>query len=513
MPPISASERQIWSALRKLRAEGTHVRRQHPIGRYVIDFAILRSRIAIAMDGPFHSWPQNAEREAARQSYIEDKGWTVLRFPHLTPSDHVLDAVRAAAATIAGKAPPSPSGGGGRGWGESPNDHNAAPNLRRTRAARKLPPRSKKAPSTEHPTAPATPRPLPPPPEGEGKRPSLKTRLIRQISQTGPISVAHYMQAALYDPEHGYYTRADAIGRDFITAPESSQMFGELIGLWCVHEWRAIGAPTPFRLVELGPGSGALIADALRAARLAPDFLAALQLHLIEVSPTLRERQKAALAPLSIDATWTDELPQPGVPALFILNEFLDCFPIRQFVRTQEGWRERQVGLGADGDLAFGLAPALPGGPEAEIGAIREEAPSLRPFIDQLAEHLRAAPSRALIIDYAGDGTGDTLQALKAHQKLAPTAAPGDSDLTAHVDFRALAQWAEGLRIDGPSAQGDFLRALGIEARAAALARAHPALWERIEREMHRLTHPDAMGVLFKTLCLSSPDLPASVGF
>jgi SAM-dependent MidA family methyltransferase len=341
---------------------------------------------------------------------------------------------------------------------------------------------------------------------------NLLQRLARTIRQTGPMSVAQYMQAALHDPEHGYYRRASGIGDDFITAPESSQMFGELVGLWCVHEWRAMSAPSPFSLVELGPGSGALIADALRAARLAPDFLAAMRLTLIEASPLLRARQKAALDSLGLKATWAEELPAPGTPTIMLLNEFLDCFPIRQFVMSAEGWRERMVGAEGEG-LRFGLGPPLSAEPQAPLGAVREEAPGLGPFVGRLREHLTAAPGRALILDYGGDGAGDTLQALRAHRKIDALEAPGESDLTAQVDFAALARHAQGLRIDGPTVQGDFLRALGIEARAQALTRANPDRAERIGRELQRLTHAHGMGVLFKALCLSSPTLPPPAGF
>jgi NADH dehydrogenase [ubiquinone] 1 alpha subcomplex assembly factor 7 len=347
---------------------------------------------------------------------------------------------------------------------------------------------------------------------------SLKDRLAAHIAQTGPLTVAQYMHAALYDPQHGYYTTRADIGVDFITAPESSQMFGELIGLWCAHEWRAMGAPDPFLLIEFGPGRGALIADALRAARVAPDFLAALRLHLVEISPALRARQKQALDALGVEAAWHEGWPPAGAPSLMIMNEFLDCLPVRQWVRAQEGWREKVVGTTEKGDLCFGLTPPLPlgeggrgRGGQREVGAVREEAPSLPAFVAQLVECLQAAPGRALIIDYAGDGWGDTLQAVRAHEKVDPLAAPGECDLTAHVDFAALRRGAEGLRVDGPVPQRDFLRALGIDARAEALARAHPDRAERIGRERTRLT--EDMGVLFKALCLSNPSLPPPAGF
>lgn len=342
---------------------------------------------------------------------------------------------------------------------------------------------------------------------------ALAQKLAAQIRLTGPISVAQFMQAALYDPQHGYYTRAAEIARDFITAPESSQMFGELIGLWCVHEWQALGAPESFDLIEFGPGSGALLADALRAARLEPAFLAAARVSLIEISPALRAAQKEKLDALGVAAHWRDAPPPPGAPALLIANEFLDCLPIRQYVRSGEGWRERMVGAESDGALSFRLGPPLPGGPDAPPGAVREEAPGLAAQIERIGAHLQAAPGRALIIDYAGDGMGDTLQALRAHQKLDPLAAPGESDLTARVDFTALQRAAKGLRIDGPVPQAHFLRALGLDQRAEALIRQHPQRAERIAREHARLTAPAQMGTLFQAICLSSPHLPPAAGF
>jgi SAM-dependent MidA family methyltransferase len=345
----------------------------------------------------------------------------------------------------------------------------------------------------------------------------LAERLAAQIAQTGPMSVAQFMAAALHDPQHGYYSRGGAIGGDFITAPEVSQMFGELIGLWCAHEWEALGRPDPVAIIELGPGTGALISDAWRAWRATGDLRAAAQLHLVEISPGLRAAQAEALARAGARASWHAALGDtPRLPALIIANEFLDCMPIRQFVRSKTGWREKQVGVDADGALRFGLGPPLPPpADDAEIGSIREVAPGLPALIDQLAQRLHAAPCRALIIDYGGDGAGDTLQAVRRHAKIDPLAAPGEGDLTAHVDFVTLARLARdaGLDVAGPRPQGEFLCALGLEARAAALARAHPERAERIGRELQRLSHPDAMGVLFKALCLSSPSLPPPAGF
>jgi len=356
---------------------------------------------------------------------------------------------------------------------------------------------------------------------------ALKRILVEQIRQTGPLTIAHFMAACLYEPRHGYYANAPRIGADgdFITAPEASQMFGELIGLWCVHEWDVLGRPDPMQLIELGPGNGALISDAWRAARIEPAFRSATQLHLIEISAALRARQAQALARFDVRPHWHERLDATlERPSLIIANEFLDCLPIRQFVRAEDGWRERLVGADEQDALAFGLSPHTlrpgdqvipPALHDAPEGAIAEFAPGLEAWVDLLAQRLKAAPGRALIIDYAGDGQSDTLQAVRAHKKESPLAAPGEADLTARVDFVALKilARASGLQVAGPSPQGHFLNGLGLDARAFALSKAHPERAERIAREVARLTAPDQMGTLFKALCLSSPNLPPPAGF
>ncbi|MES1158729.1 MAG: SAM-dependent methyltransferase [Terricaulis silvestris] len=388
----------------------------------------------------------------------------------------------------------------------------------------------------------------------------LKRTLIEHIRETGPITVAQFMAACLYDPRHGYYAREPRIAGDgdFITGPEISQMFGELIGLWCVHEWDVLGRPAPFQLMELGPGNGALIADAWRAARIEPAFRDAAQVHLIEVSNVLRGRQAEALARFDVRARWHERVDAAPVSAGFVIaNEFFDCLPIRQFVRTDDGWRERLIGVTNQGELQFGLGglaqdplllrgggrgwgaarmlegshrspieftehsasphPLTPSSQEEGemIGVVHEVAPALEAWVDVLAQRLKSAPGRALIIDYAGDGAGDTLQAVRAHTKESPLEAPGDADLTARVDFVALKilARASGLQVHGPADQGSFLAALGLHQRAEALAAAHPERAARIGREVARLTDADQMGVLFKAICLSSPNLPPPAGF
>jgi len=365
-------------------------------------------------------------------------------------------------------------------------------------------------------------------PPGSAARVSpLAQILAERIRSRGPLSVAAYMAAALGDPRHGYYATRDPLGAqgDFITAPEISQIFGELAGLWCVDFWRRWGAPARVVLAELGPGRGTLMADALRAARVAPGFAQAMDLHLVETSPALRAAQAktlAAAAPRWHDAI--DALP-PG-PLLLIANEFLDALPIRQLVRTADGWHERRVGLGDDGEsLVFTLDPA-PAAPslvpshlrDAPAGAVFELRPAAESLARTLAARLAAAGGAALFIDYGHQRSpcGDTLQAVRRHRRHEILAEPGMADLTAHVDFAVFAASAEagGARIWGPVTQRAWLEALGIETRAATLlAQATAAQAEAIRSACRRLTDPAAMGVLFKVLVLTHPGAPAPDGF
>lgn len=346
---------------------------------------------------------------------------------------------------------------------------------------------------------------------------SLRQKLVEQIRETGPITVAEFMAACLYDAADGYYATRPAIGgagADFLTAPETSQMFGELIGLWCAHEWAAMGKPA-FNLIELGPGRGVLMQDALRATQRIAGFHEAAKVVLVETSPALAAEQAALIA----DAEWVARLEDaPPGPSLIVANEFFDCLPIRQFVRVEDGWREKLVGLDESDDLAFGLSAALPA-PESEDepGAVREIAPGLDSLMYEIERRLHAAPGRALVVDYGysrAEGA-DTLQALRSHRKVDPLDRPGEADLTAHVDFARVAQLAAaaGLAVHGPAPQARFLRALGIEVRAEALSRANPGEAPRLARQLRRLTHADEMGALFKAICLSSPNLPPPAGF
>lgn len=353
---------------------------------------------------------------------------------------------------------------------------------------------------------------------------ALKAELIRLIREEGPLSISRYMALCLGHPRHGYYMTRDPFGAqgDFTTAPEISQMFGELIGLWAATIWRAMGEPDSIRLIELGPGRGTLMADALRAAKAVPGFRAALTLHLVEMSPVLRKAQARTLAEV-VSPIWHDsvEAALEG-PAIVIANEFLDALPLDQFVRTRAGWQERLVGLDASGELAFGFAPTA----ETAItiaapdGTVLEQPLAALDVLAAVSRHVAQAGGAALFIDYgaARTGFGDTLQAVKQQRYADPLAEPGEADLTVHVDFERMAQAGlrAGAAAHGPVTQRDFLAAIGLAQRAQALsAKATPEQVEAISAAFDRLTEPGAtgMGELFKVLALSHPGLPALPGF
>jgi len=354
---------------------------------------------------------------------------------------------------------------------------------------------------------------------------ALKRDLQQLIATEGPLTVARYMALCLGHPRHGYYITRDPFGADgdFTTAPEISQMFGELIGLWAIETWAAMGAPERLRLVELGPGRGTLMSDLLRAARMAPAFLDAADLHLVETSPVLRARQQSALQAASSPVAWHESVSEvPEGPAIVIANEFFDALPVRQFVRTEGGWRERLVGLDDRSELAFGLAaepePRLTA--VASLGAVLEWPEVALAIAEPLASRIARQGGAALVIDYGykGPAFGDTLQAVQRHAFVDPLAEPGEADLTVHVDFDKLDRAARvaGARTFGPMGQGDFLRALGIEARAAALkTRATPDQRAGVEAALKRLTGDGAgdMGALFKVFAFAHPGLAMLPGF
>jgi NADH dehydrogenase [ubiquinone] 1 alpha subcomplex assembly factor 7 len=340
---------------------------------------------------------------------------------------------------------------------------------------------------------------------------SLRERLARQIAQTGPISVAQYMTAALHDPSEGYYATRPALGEegDFVTAPLISQMFGELIGVWAAAAWQMMGAPPRVRLVELGPGDGTLMADISRAARMAPEFLEAAEVWLVETSEPLRALQQRRLGE---DVQWAAALTEVpgGAPMILIANELLDCLPARQFVRTAIGWCEQLVGLDADGGLAFTRNPTPAAGllPDAPEGSVYEQSGAQEALGALIGGRLARDGGAALLIDYGRDqpGFGDTLQALSRHRKVDPLACPGEADLTVHADFPAVMAAA---RQQGAEAailsQGAFLARMGIGLRAEALVQARPDKSPMIGRQLNRLVAADQMGDLFKVCCIHAP--------
>lgn len=348
----------------------------------------------------------------------------------------------------------------------------------------------------------------------------LATLLARRIAATGPMTVAEFMAECLLHPVHGYYTTQEPFGTagDFTTAPEISQMFGELLGLWLAQAWLDQGAPPRLTLAELGPGRGTLMADALRATRGVPGFHAAARVALVEASARLRAMQRDRLE--GYDVTWLDSAADlPEAPLFLIANEFFDALPVRQFVRDPGGWRERVVGL--DGErLAFGLGPAAPLADldhrlaDTAPGEVVETCPSARPVMAEIARRIAAQGGAALILDY-GDwrSRGETLQALAGHAYAEPLAAPGQADLTAHVDFEALAQAAAPCAT-GFIPQGALLTRLGIGPRTERLAR--NLTGERLESHLaasRRLTDTTEMGTLFKALAVVPPQSPAPAGF
>ncbi|MCP9222101.1 SAM-dependent methyltransferase [Erythrobacter sp. LQ02-29] len=348
----------------------------------------------------------------------------------------------------------------------------------------------------------------------EGVR-DTAARFRRLIRTHGPIPVSQFMG----ESNARYYAARDPLGEagDFTTAPEISQMFGELVGLWLADLWMRAGKPERAHYVELGPGRGTLAKDALRAMRqvgLAPEV------HLVEGSPALRAVQAQAVP----EAHFHDDpasVPEDA-PLLLVANEFLDALPVRQLVRSGPGWRERMVGLDGEafvfvaGDRPMDSA-VPPERRDAPEGTIIETSPAAAASMQEIARRLAAQGGAALLIDYGYDAprTGSTLQAVKRHEKIGVFAHPGDSDLTAHVDFAALRDvaHAHGARWDGTTAQGWWLRALGIDARAAALARSAPDRDEEIRAAHRRLTDPKEMGALFKVMAIASPDWPEGAGF
>lgn len=337
----------------------------------------------------------------------------------------------------------------------------------------------------------------------------LHERLAAQIAQTGPLTIAQYMTACLHDPQDGYYATRPALGEagDFITAPLVSQMFGELIGVWAMSAWQAMGAPSRLVLVEMGPGDGTLMSDLLRAARLLPGFLEAAEVWLVETSAPLTALQAAKLPETVRWARSLDEV-SGGTPTILVANELLDCLPARQFVRTATGWAEQVVGLDRHGALSFARVPAPIALPDARDGVVYERSGPQEALGAALGERLARDGGAALLIDYGRDqpGFGDTLQALVRHEKVDPLAHPGEADLTVHADFPAVMAAARKAGAEAAIlTQAAFLARVGIGERAEALVRARPDKAAEIGRQLHRLVGGDQMGELFKACCIHSP--------
>jgi NADH dehydrogenase [ubiquinone] 1 alpha subcomplex assembly factor 7 len=358
----------------------------------------------------------------------------------------------------------------------------------------------------------------------------LETDIRRRIQAAGPMPVGQYMTLCLTDRAHGYYTTRDPLGRqgDFITAPEISQMFGELIGLWMGAVWKQMGSPDSLRVIELGPGRGTMLQDAMRAMSVLPPFRNAVTLHLVEINPILIGQQQQALEPLRMPVYWhasLDEVP-PG-PAIIVANEFFDALPVNQAVKTERGWHQRQVEIDFNGKLAFTHASdptphferLLPqdvrDAPDESIFEWRDERPALR-----IGKRLSSEGGAALIIDYghAQSGVGDTLQAVANHEFSDPLTAPGTVDLTAHVDFQALTQAIEAMGAVGFGTieQAELLTRLGIETRAASLkAKAPKNVATEIDFAVQRLIGRGSigMGALFKAAAFGHAKLGAPPGF
>ncbi|MCC5997254.1 MAG: SAM-dependent methyltransferase [Oceanicaulis sp.] len=359
----------------------------------------------------------------------------------------------------------------------------------------------------------------------------LAERLRARIASEGPLPVSAFMMEALFDPVAGFYATKDPLGahNDFITAPEISQMFGELLGLWAVECWSQMGSPDPVQLIELGPGTGRMMSDVLRVLRAAPGLVDAAEATLVEASPALKMVQGRNLSGAPVPLRWAPRLEaaRPG-PTLLLANEFLDCLPVRQAIRHDGAWRERCVALHPDesGRFAFVLGAPLSAADLALIapplrdlpdGTLVELRPSDAPLINALAERFAAHPGYALFIDYGAvePESGDTLQAIRKHEKVDPLDAPGTADLTAWVAFGALAREGlkAGMQVFGPVEQGPFLKGLGLDVRAGLLAQGQDeASRARIERQAARLAGPGEMGALFKVIAFASPGLPAPPG-
>jgi NADH dehydrogenase [ubiquinone] 1 alpha subcomplex assembly factor 7 len=351
------------------------------------------------------------------------------------------------------------------------------------------------------------------------KKPTpLESLIVAMIREDGPMPLDRYMALCLGHPLHGYYMSRDPFGPDgdFITAPEISQIFGELVGIWCAAAFQALGTPSQFSLIELGPGRGTLMSDVLRATRVMPGFNDGAQIHLVETSPTLRKLQEEKLG---TGVTWHETVDNlPDGPSIIIANEFFDALPIRQYEFHQGQWMERRIGLSADDRLVLGRTAFPLAGPPASEGAIFETGPTRDDIARRIGARLARFPGALIVFDYghAASALGDTLQAVRRHKFCSILDRPGEADLTSHVDFESLrrALTQGGAVIFGPITQRQFLLAMGIETRAALLSR-KAKLAERkiIAHATERLAGENQMGNLFKVMAATSPGLATPYPF
>jgi NADH dehydrogenase [ubiquinone] 1 alpha subcomplex assembly factor 7 len=357
---------------------------------------------------------------------------------------------------------------------------------------------------------------------------SLRSRIADLIEAQGPMSVAQFMTMALLDPKEGYYATRDPFGAggDFTTAPEISQMFGEMVGLWLVQAWADQGSPKNPRLVELGPGRGTLMADILRVAQVAPEFTAELEVVMVEASPVLQQMQAEKLRGLGADVSWQAQFDDSlsDRPLFLVANEFFDARPLRQYVKTERGWCERMVTV-LNGDLTFALAPvpvppsAIPADrAAAPNGGVYETSPAATALAEDIARIIAAKGGAALMIDYGyGEAAGfsETLQAVSGHRFADALTQPGEDDISAHVDFAALAQAGRrgGAAVFGPVTQGLFLANIGIVERAEQLMKSNASEAQKLLGATERLIGNDQMGKLFKVLAFAPPALGGMAGF
>ena len=365
-------------------------------------------------------------------------------------------------------------------------------------------------------------------PEAQRETP-LALELKNRIRSGGPITVEEYVHTCLYDPQHGYYVSKSAIGHasDFITAPEISQIFGELLGIWAILTWQQLGSPTAINLIELGPGRGTMMADALRSIAKMPELVKAIEIHLVDTNSVLRETQQKTLSSATVTVNHyktTTELAQSlgatSTPSIVLANEFVDALGIRQQIAHDGHWCQRLVDLDSEGRLFFSVGQPIRATQQSSTadGAIQEYNPAIEQIIQPLLVALaREAPMAALFIDYGYTQTtiGETLQAVRSHGYEHVLTSPGEADLTAHVDFASLADClsATGLTIDGPTPQAEFLGRLGIVERSSQLMAQNPTQASTIETGIMRLMAPNGMGTRFQAIGARNWVGPSLSGF